>query len=323
LRYSFRFGENTKFGKLYPNTYQGIGVAYNSFFYSKYIGNPVAVYAFQGAPIAHLSNRLSLDYEWDFGASFGWRPYDKETNSYNLVVGSKINAYINLGFMMNWRLTDRLRMTAGVEFTHFSNGNTHYPNAGVNTIGGKVGIVSTFGDNSYKSSHSENINPYVSYDIIIYGAPKKKGYITDEEATMIPGRFGVAGININPLYNVNKFFRTGLSIDAQYDESANIESYHVDGTYGDYIKFFRPPFKKQFSLGISARAELVMPIFAVNIGLGRNVIYSGKDTNCFYQIIALKASVTKSTFIHVGYQLTKFKDPNNLMLGLGYRFNAR
>ena len=33
--------------------------------------------------------------------------------------------------------------------------------------------------------------------------------------------------------------------------------------------------------------------------------------------------ITKNLFLHVGYQLHDFKDPNNLMLGLGFRFNAK
>ena len=53
------------------------------------------------------------------------------------------------------------------------------------------------------------------------------------------------------------------------------------------------------------------------------MIYSGDDTEGFYQILALKTYVTRHLFLHVGYQLSKFKDPNNLMLGIGYRFHDK
>ena len=104
LKYSFRFHPESHNGKLYPHTYQGIGISYHSFFDKAEIGTPVSVYAFQGSRIARLSSRLSLDYEWNFGASFGWEKYHPGTNTYNYVVGSKINAYINLGFLLNWQL---------------------------------------------------------------------------------------------------------------------------------------------------------------------------------------------------------------------------
>ncbi len=125
------------------------------------------------------------------------------------------------------------------------------------------------------------------------------------------------------MYNFNKYFRAGVSVDAQYDESANIKEYKVYESNGGDMKFHRPPFSEQFAVGMSARAELVLPIFSINVGIGRNVICKGDDTTGFYQVLALKTSVTRNLFLHVGYQLSKFKDPNNLMLGFGYRFHNK
>lgn len=88
----------------------------------------MAVYAFQGARIMQVSPRLSFDYEWNFGASFGWKKYDGQYYPQNEVIGSKINAYINLGLVLNWQLHPQWKLAAGVDLTHFSNGNTHYPN---------------------------------------------------------------------------------------------------------------------------------------------------------------------------------------------------
>ena len=86
------------------------------------------------------------------------------------------------------------------------------------------------------------------------------------------------------------------------------------------MKFYRPPFREQFAIGFSLRAELNMPIFSVNVGIGRNVVCKGIDTEVFYQVLALKTFITRRLFLHVGYQLSDFKNPNNLMLGLGWRF---
>ena len=142
---------------------------------------------------------------------------------------------------------------------------------------------------------------------------------------MVPGKFGVAGLNFNPLYNFSRFFRAGLSLDMQFDESANIKD-HIANDYPNAhtdIKFHHPPAIEQISLGISARAEIVMPIFSINIGIGKNILGKGDDTESFYQIFALKADMFKDLFIHIGYQLYRFKDPNNLMIGIGYRFNSK
>ncbi len=327
LKYAFQFGKDSRLGRMYPHAYQGIGVSYNTFYCPAELGNPVTVYAFQGAPIVRLSSRLSFDYEWNFGASFGWKKYDEQYNPQNEVIGSKINAYINLGLLLNWQFHPQWKLAAGGDLTHFSNGNTHYPNGGLNIIGGRVGIVRTFGDTDDASGAIAPerlfIKPHVSYDLVLYGATRKRGFVKDNVPSLVPGSFGIVGLNFAPMYNFNNYFRAGLSVDAQYDESANIKDYKLEGSYMNDIKFHRPPFREQFAVGLSLRAELVMPIFSINAGIGRNLICRGDDTNGFYQILALKTYVTRHLFLHVGYQLSKFKDPNNLMLGIGYRFHDK
>ncbi len=323
LKYSFQFSPESYYGRTFPHAYQGVGVGYHIFPDKAELGNPVSVYAFQGSRIASLSPRLSLDYEWNFGASFGWQKFNAETNSYNDVVGSKINAYINLGLMLNWRINRNWNVTGGVDLTHFSNGNTNYPNAGVNTVGARIGVVRTFGaeeadSRAMSSTTKQHFRPHFSYDVVAYGATRKRGVVTEDHSYMVSGSFGVVGMNVSPMYNFTKHWRAGVSVDAQFDESANIKEHEINMN-----KFNRPSFRERFAVGLSVRAEWVMPIFSVNVGIGRNLIQKGDDTKGFYQILALKTDVTHGLFLHVGYQLSKFKDPNNLMLGVGYRFHDK
>ncbi len=337
LKYGFKFLSSDYRGIYYPYAIQGIGVAYNSFGNSTELGDPLAVYAFQSSCIATLTRRLSLDYEWNFGVSFGWKKYDEETNAYNRVVGSKMNAYINVGVLLNWEFAASTNLRVGVGLTHYSNGNTRYPNAGVNTVGGSIGFAHYFARacdrerERIDAASAENrvvFRPYVSYDLIVYGTTRKKGLFLDETTPlMVSGSFAIAGMNFNPLYNFSRYFRGGFSLDVQYDESANIAGHIANdmGTSidGDNILFYRPSLKEQLSVGLSVRAEVVMPIFSINLGVGKNFICEGADTDSFYQIFALKTNLTKNLFLHVGYQLYRFRDPNNLMLGVGFRFNAR
>ena len=336
VKYGFQFSPDSYWGRMYPHVVQGIGVGYNTFFNSSELGNPVSVYAFQTARIATLAPKLYLNYEWNFGASFGWKKYDSEDNYWNMVVGSKINAYINLGFFLNWRIDPHTSLKAGIDLTHYSNGNTNYPNFGVNTIGGSIGLVRRFGEtrrtepdapSSFTAPGQPAFRPYISYDVVLYGATRKKGSFPPEgDPLLVPGSFGIIGLNFTPMYNFSRYFRAGLSLDAQYDESANIDRHIANDTQwpsSENIRFYRPPFIEQFSVGLSARAEIVMPIFSINLGIGRNILCKGADTNSFYQVLALKADITRNLFLHVGYQLYRFKDPNNLMLGLGFRFHGR
>ena len=62
---------------------------------------------------------------------------------------------MNANIYLNWQITSRWALIAGIEATHYSNGNSNYPNAGVNTAGGRIGLVRTFGaeESKKKSSH--------------------------------------------------------------------------------------------------------------------------------------------------------------------------
>lgn len=165
--------------------------------------------------------------------------------------------------VLNWQLHPQWKLAAGVDLTHFSNGNTHYPNGGLNVIGGRIGVVRTFGEEDASTDVPKRlyVKPHISYDLVIYGATRKRGFVKDGVPSLVPGSFGIAGLNFAPMYNFNNYFRAGLSLDAQYDESANIKDYKLEGSFMDDLKFHRPPFREQFAVGLSLRAEWVMPIF--------------------------------------------------------------
>ena len=123
----------------------------------------------------------------------------------------------------------------------------------------------------------------------------------DSNPVLAPGSFGILGLNFNPLYNFSKYFRAGVSLDMQYDESANIGN-HVANDYfpsdPDELQFYRPPFREQFSAGLSLRAEIVMPIFSINLGIGKNFFCHGADNNIFscIRVISCIVSRTRTTW---------------------------
>ncbi len=323
LKYAFRFPRTSRFGKIYPHAYQGVGVAYNTFYNAAELGDPLAVYVFQGSRIKRLLSRLSLDYEWNFGVSFGWKPYDENHNVANIAVGSRVNAYINLGFYLNWQVSPQWRLMTGVAVTHYSNGNTRYPNSGVNVLGVRVGMTRVFGaGNSETASHAvprgqTAEKPRVVCDVVAYGAQRTKGIV--EEGYLVPGKFGIAGMDVNAMYAFNPYFRVGLSADGHYDESANIKT-HIAGRDDEgEIKFYRPPLREQIGVGLSLRAELTMPVFSINFGVGHSLLGDGDDLEGYYQVLILKTDITRRLFLHTGYKLKDFRHPGNLMLGLGYR----
>lgn len=336
---SFRFSENSKMGRLFPHAYQGIGVGLHRFPYGRQtrtgmgydpsidpyrnqgheLGSPVSVYLFQGSRIARLSQRLSLDYEWNFGASFGWQPYDEKWNYNNTVVGSRVNAYMNLGFMLNYRIAREWNLTAGIDLAHFSNGNTRYPNKGVNTMGLRIGIAHDFKPvDEDKKGENPVINKHLSWDIMAYAAARCYAFMIDDQPCILPGNYLVMGLSGGPMWNFSKYFRAGASIDAQFDDGANISRHFAYYDTDDRPRFYRPPLCERLTVGMALHAEFRMNIFAINVSLGHSLL-GRYEQEGFYQTLALKTFLTPHFYLNTGYRLHSFREPNNLMMGVGVR----
>lgn len=324
LKYALRLRPRTAGAQAYIDAYQGIGLGYFDFGNRKELGSPFALYLFQGGSIARLSRQLSLNYEWNFGASYRWKPYDKDHNPYNKVIGSDVNAYLNVNLHLNWSLSPLFDLTVGATGTHFSNGNTQYPNSGLNTVDCKVGLIYNFNrraDDLASSRQRTFVPPFsrhVSYDLTLFGTWRKKAVtLSTDVQVAAPHSYTVWGFNFAPMYNFGYKFRAGVSLDGVYDTSCNI---WMDNNSQEFIT---PRADKQMALGVSARGEFVMPYLTVGIGLGTNVLHGGGDLKSLYQILALKIDVFRNSYLHIGYNLNEFHNPNHLMLGVGYRFNNK
>ena len=346
LKYSFQIHPNSVLDQIFGGAYQGVGIAAYTFGDKEQLGAPLTFYIFQGARLARLSRRISLNYEWNFGLSNGWIPYDPDTNPYNVIIGSKRNAYVNADLYLNWILSRKIDLAAGLTLSHFSNGNTRFPNAGLNLAGVKVGLNYHFNrETQFLTNYAPHASypdfpRHISYDVVLFGSWRRKAVVYGDKQIPTPDSHLVTGFNFAPMYNLGYNFRAGISLDGSYDGSANIfipdEYYSVSSrppqpsdrtrhyvVYSEKPVFRRPSFEKQIALGLSGRAEFVMPIFSVNIGFGANLYHAGEDIKTFYQILALKIKTSRHTFLHIGYCLQNFNTPNYLMLGLGLRFNNK
>lgn len=325
IRADFSFSPSSREGKLYKDLYQGVGLGVSSFFAPALLGTPVSAYVYQGAPIFNFTSRLSLGYEWQFGASFGWKHFDEQTAENNAVVSTSVTAHMGLALKLNYRLSPRWHMSVGVGANHYSNGNTSWPNAGVNSIGLSLGVTYTLTRACEKYIPDFILEREADrhgwfYDITLFGATRKRIVAVGNppEAELCPGSFGVVGIQLAPMYRLNRWCAVGPSLDMQWDEGAGLEPYWIQGSYGENIKFVRPPFDKQLNVGLSAHAELTMPIFSVNVGLGFDALCPHGEEP-FYQSLTLKTFLTHRLYINTGYRLANFKTPQNLMLGIGVR----
>lgn len=315
LKYAFMNHDEVRPGSIHQGAYQGVGLARHEF--NRWLSNPISVYLFQGAPIINFSRRVSLNYEWNLGMAFGWNAYDEETNPENKVIGSKVTAYIDVDMYLRWMMSRYLDFNAGFSLSHFSNGNTTYPNLGLNTCGIRLGMA------YYINRQMPPATPVVreSYpscrglytDVILYGALKQGVGHQGDEYYLLPGRYAVMGFNVNPMYRLNPWLSLGASLDGVYDRSASREN--------DYTEEPDHTFRRQVALGMSARSEFAMPYFSINFGVGTYLLGNRNNFRGVYEVLALKIHASRRAMVHIGYSLVDFKTPNNLMIGLGWRFH--
>lgn len=304
--------------------YMGLGAAVHTFGAHDMLGTPATFYILQGAPLARLAGNLTIGYEWNLGLSAGW-------HNNGIVTVSPVNVYINVAALFDWKLDQHWNLIFGPEYTHFSNGDTRFPNGGANTVNFRIGVRRHF-----KPSASPDVEKIfsscqqdaqwterITYDLMLSGGFRADRSVSDGNLNIFNRAFPVAMLNFNPKYGFNPYLSVGPSLDLIYDRSANLL---VSENEDDNPGFEYPLISYQTSMGISARVELTMPVFAVNIGIGygthfgNRTRYESPDLNGLYGIFALKAFLTDRLFLNVSYRLSTVLYSHNLMFGIGWRF---
>ena len=185
----------------------------------------------------------------------------------------------------------------------------------------------TWGDADYRRKQGKRklLNCPMNIYEMHFGSWRRKGIEVGDKQYAAPDAYTVLGFNFASMYNFGYKFRAGVSLDGVYDGSANVaiaDQIVEMGSSAD-LAVEKPGVDRQLALGVSARAEFVMPYFNIGVGLGTNFLHKGGDLKAFYQMLILKVAVTRSSYVHIGYSLRDFHMPNFLMLGVGYRFNNK
>ncbi len=323
LRYSFSFAPQSRLGRLYPTAYQGIGVASYSFFAPHSMGRPLSVYLFQGSKILDFAEDFSLGYEWNVGYSWGWQPNKASASSHNVM--------LNVALPLTWHITPGWDVALVPHYTHFSNGDTKFPNSGVDAFGMQFKVAYNFAAQRIKApgmgflaAHpylkGHSFAEHLTWDLILYGGWRADRFFSKGVFCLINEPIPNWGVQLNPLYHVNQYFSIGASFEMLTDMSANLYNAEINHNTGECVAYSRPSLWRQTAMALSARGEIRMPFFSVGIGVGVNLIQHGYDMQPFYSMFGLKAFLSKRTFLYLGYRLSTLQYTRNIMYGFGYRF---
>lgn len=320
-RYGFSFSPESRMGKLFPTAYQGVGIAAYTYWDHDLMGTPMAIYLYQGARIADLTPNLSIGYEWNLGFSWGWHPNDAMNSQYNVL--------INVALPITWRIAPHWELSLTPDYTHFSNGDTAFSNAGSNMFGARIGATYLFNTEKIAARAKRYISPsatlhgvpfgrHMTYDIVVYGGWRADRFFDDGTLHVVDDALPLGGINFQPTYHLNDYFGIGASLDIQADSSLNLYNAVTDED-GNLLSYSRPALWQQMEAGISLRGEISAPIFTVGVGFGINMLDMGYDASRLYTTFSLKAHITRRLFLYVGYRFNSTQYTHNLMYGIGVR----
>lgn len=185
------------------------------------MGNPVSLFLFLNAPWTRFG-RFSLNTNMSAGLSYMSLVYDPETNPFNDIVASHINLYFDFNLNLGVELGERIDLTAGYGVTHYSNGNIHEPQKGLNNWGWNLGLSYLF-DGGKK--------PFKRTEFIYTEPPEFKSYeeiqlmmavgIVEWQPERLPKglRYFASSFTADYAFRYNPKGAVALGLDVFYDGS--------------------------------------------------------------------------------------------------------
>ncbi len=316
----------------YGLPYYGIGLSQSFYGRPDELGTPVSLYLFQGATIKNITSRLALNYEFNLGMANNWKPYDPFSNPDNLVIGSIMTVHVAASIYLKWYISQRLDLHIGGTLTHFSNGTSRQPNHGINKGGAYLELVYNFNRDVVKERYNPDVaipkfTPHFQHDIQFIIS--SKNVKIDTIGTMLPDiftdrQFKVYGVNYFLMRASSHKYRYGVGVEYLYDESKGAKVYnrlHPDnGRY--YTVTELGSVADRSSMGVSARLEILLPLYAIFIDIGGTVINRDEDLPLLYQALGVKVYLAEDLFGTFGIKAVNFSQAQFLYWSLGYTINS-
>lgn len=141
---------------LYGYPQWGIEAYYSDLGNPRELGHQFAALAYLKVQSKRLSGkRVTASAIWGIGAGYTTRVWDLGENPKGIALGSHFNVCLAAGYLVDLKLSERMRLETGVRFTHFSNGAIRMPNLGTNNLSAQIGLRYGFRRSPVKNEVAE------------------------------------------------------------------------------------------------------------------------------------------------------------------------
>ncbi len=296
----------THWQQVFRVPYYGFGISLNNFFNEQEIGYPVSAYGIIGMPVLRRK-AFQLFSEFQYGMAAGWRYYKKNTNEYNMAIGSPITVHVAGGLNAFFKLSPKTEIGLGAGFVHFSNGGMERPNRGMN-------ILSTSAKINYHFAGQPDVNA------IQVSHPKEKerglllmmGYGNHQlvEHELDSNYFAIGGISAIYLEQLTQAFRMGAGVDMNYWWGLNA---NTDGTIA-------PRDFSNLTIGFILQPEIIIDRLTLVGGIGIYIRHRNYgDLTQMYQRLGARYEFYKNLSFGVNVRAINYMLAEFMEFNLAYR----
>ncbi len=284
-----------------------IGVAYQYFDLGnkEMLGSGQALYPLVVFPMLH-KHHLRFNIRFGIGIGYVEKRYTISEDYKNQAISTHLNGMLTTGIQFRFPCNSKTQISAGIDFTHFSNGATRLPNAGLNIPTVNIGIQHFLGK-PFKAERG-NLNPYQKKrEINIYVATALK--------EQVPGgspKFSVAVLEADYHLRVSRKSLLGGGADLFYDQTLQKRIYEIDNVALDNPK-------ANFRMGIHGSYGLIVGNFNGFFQMGYYLYNRLSLSVPIYHRLSLRYYVKPRVFVCFNLK-SHFAKADYFEYGVGYKF---
>lgn len=309
--------------QLYGYPTWGFGVYKGFIAHDDYLGNPAAVYAFINLPLKRWKT-WDIGFETGFGVSFNWKTHDFAEDHYQYPIGSYSTVFFDMGFNATLILSKHFNLTAGVSYTHFSNGAVKLPNLGINMAAPSLELEYIFGGRP-EFIKKKKAPCKKEWEWLVLAAPSMKqlGFVyVDQRGDTTGTTFNYSIISLSTAINrqISHKVKFGGGIDVSYNEAYAADTVMVDGVPQ------KAPFHTvdKILIGIFPSFELVLNKLSFIAQPGYYIYKKeaeGDDVPVTYQRVGIKYVLWDRMILGVNIRAFNFSKADFIEWNIGYRIH--
>lgn len=286
--------------KQYNNPLVGLSIYYADLGNPEQIGQAVGLYPHVGFWLLK-NNKFRLVQRMGWGLGYLSKRFDRVENYKNIVIGSSINALVNLSTGAEYSLSPYLTTRFMVSLTHFSNASFRQPNLGYNIPSLSLGFVYRLSPGKEANYTDTTFKEYAKRDFAIS--------LTGGAKEVVPAggnKYAAFAFSAEQTFRFSYKGAWVLSADV-YCNTSHVDRLRRDTIDATMAEILQP--------GISTYYRMYMGKVSVSYGMGVYLYTKLKDDGYFYHRlitryqfhprifsqIVLKSHFFKADFAEIGF----------------------